>query len=203
MKASIVDGPFRKADYNLFPTLVQLYHVPLGTKENIVLENYTDLKEWPIDIGKGKTSSQTEMNLLHRPEMAKLKVGITSCLDEYCKDAGLQQVEIGKSWFNLQEEDGVIHKHRHELSIISGAYYPYVDDGSAPLIFESPILAPKMSEIHNKVTHYTANNMEFEPRPEMLILFPSWLYHYSIPNKTKKRVTISFNTYHKTLDKQN
>jgi uncharacterized protein (TIGR02466 family) len=201
MRASIVDGTFRKATYDIFPTLVQVYQVPFGTEEKEYLNNYKDLTVWPDDIGNGKTSSQHEMNFLHSKELTKVRTGIQDCLDEYCEDAGLDIVELGKSWLNIQEEQGVINKHRHELSIISGAYYPIVEEGSAPLVFESPILGPKMAEIHNKATYYTTNNMEFQPRSELLILFPSWLYHYSTPNTTTKRVTISFNTYHKRLDK--
>ena len=58
-----------------------------------------------------------------------------------------------------------------------------------------------MSEIHAKATEYTADEMEFDVRTGFLILFPSWLYHYTKPNPTEKRITMSFNTHHKTLDK--
>ena len=123
---------------------------------------------------------------------------IVERLNEFCDDAGLEPVDIGKSWINHQVQEGYVASHRHELSIVSGAYYPIVEEGSAPIVFDSPIRTPRMAEIHNKATDFTANNMEFEPKSGMLILFPSWLYHYSLPNKTAKRITISFNTYHKT-----
>ena len=117
-------------------------------------------------------------------------------VDEYCMESGLAPVEIGKSWINSQSENGYVASHRHELSIVSGAFYPIVEPGSAPLVFDSPIKGPRMSEIHNVATHFTSDTMEFDPRDGMLILFPSWLYHYSLPNKTAKRITISFNTFH-------
>ena len=90
---------------------------------------------------------------------------------------------------------GAFSANEHEVNIPED---PIVENGSAPIVFESPIRTPRMAEIHNKATDFTANNMEFEPKSGMLILFPSWLYHYSLPNKTAKRITISFNTYHKT-----
>ena len=32
MKASLIDGPFRKADYRIFPTLVQVHNIDCDTK---------------------------------------------------------------------------------------------------------------------------------------------------------------------------
>jgi uncharacterized protein (TIGR02466 family) len=108
----------------------------------------------------------------------------------------MEGVELTKSWFNIQEADGHVNEHRHDLSIVSGAYYPYVDEGSAPIVFKNPNLGPKMAEVHDRVTEFTADIMEFHPRSGMLVLFPSWLYHRSYRNKTEKRLTISFNTRH-------
>ncbi len=200
MKAQIVDGPFRKANYPVFPTLVQVYNLQ-DNPSNIEIINYIDeqeLTEWPKDIGDGASTSQNEMNILDNFDIKK---DIENCVNEYCIDVGLERLEIGKSWINVQRQKGYIASHRHELSIISGAYYPFVEPNSSPLVFGSPILGPKMSEIHNQATEYTANEMEVDVRTGFLVLFPSWLYHYTIPNPSLKRVTLSFNTYHKTLDK--
>ena len=200
MKAQIVDGPFRKADYPIFPTLVQVYNLNDHPSNKEILDyvesNY--VTEWPEEIGKGKTTSQLEMTVLDR---FKIKDDIQMCINEYCFHAGLEYTEISKSWLNAQQLDGRVDLHRHELSIVSGAYYPFVEPNSSPLIFKSPILGPKMSEIHAKATEYTADEMEFDVRTGFLILFPSWLYHYTKPNPTEKRITMSFNTHHKTLDK--
>ena len=197
MKAQIPDQQFRKADYNIFPTLVQVHYIDCDTKIVNAFLDDCDMETWPDDIGKGTTSSRQVENLLHINEFADMKKTIEERLNEYCDDAGLEPVDIGKSWINHQVQEGYVASHRHELSIVSGAYYPIVEEGSASIVFESPIRTPRMSEIHNKATNFTADKMEFEPKSGMLILFPSWLYHSSLPNKTAKRITISFNTFHK------
>ena len=197
MKASLIEGPFRKADYRIFPTLVQVHHIDCDTKIVNAFLNDCDMDTWPEDIGKGTTSSRQVENLLHINEFEDIRKAIEERLDEYCDDVGLERVDIGKAWINDQAQEGYVASHRHELSIVSGAYYPIVEEGSASIVFDSPIKTPRMAEIHNKATDYTADKMEFEPKSGMLILFPSWLYHYSLPNKTDKRVTISFNTFHK------
>ena len=197
MKARIPDQQFRKADYNTFPTLVQVHNIECDTRVVKAFLDDCEMETWPDDIGKGTTSSRQVENLLHINEFEDMRKTIEGRVDEYCNDAGLEPVEIGKSWINHQVQEGYVASHRHELSIVSGAYYPIVENGSASIVFESPIRTPRMSEIHNKATDYTADKMEFEPKSGMLILFPSWLYHYSLPNKTDKRITISFNTFHK------
>ena len=197
MKAQIPDQQFRKADYNIFPTLVQVHHIDCDTKIVNAFLNDCDMDTWPEDIGKGTTGSRQVENLLHINEFEDIRKAIEERLDEYCDDVGLERVDIGKAWINDQAQEGYVASHRHELSIVSGAYYPIVEEGSASIVFDSPIKTPRMAEIHNKATDYTADKMEFEPKSGMLILFPSWLYHYSLPNKTDKRVTISFNTFHK------
>ena len=197
MKAQIPNQKFRKADYNTFPTLVQVHNIECDTRVVKAFLDDCEMETWPDDIGKGTTSSRQVENLLHINEFEDMRKTIEGRVDEYCNDAGLEPVEIGKSWINHQVQEGYVASHRHELSIVSGAYYPIVENGSASIVFESPIRTPRMSEIHNKATDYTADKMEFEPKSGMLILFPSWLYHYSLPNKTDKRITISFNTFHK------
>ena len=167
------------------------------------------IMSWPDDVGKGKTSSRyfdviskthKAANFLDQKEFKLIKQDIQNCVDEYCVTCGLEQAIIAKSWFNIQEEEGHVNEHRHELSIVSGAYYPYCEEDSAPIVFTSPILGPKMAEIHNNATEFTSDKMEFHPRSGMLVLFPSWLYHRSLYNKTNKRLTISFNTHHIQVD---
>lgn len=199
MRVQIPDQEFRKAEYRIFPTLIQVHQIEFEREVRMIKAFMDDceMEEWPGDIGKGSTSSRQVENLLHLNEFHNVKSSIEERLDEYCNDAGLEPVDISKSWINKQKQEGYVASHRHELSIVSGAFYPIVEEGSAPIVFESPIRGPRMAEIHNKTTDFTADKMEFEPKSGMLILFPSWLYHYSLPNKTANRVTISFNTFHK------
>ena len=122
MKAQIPDQQFRKADYNIFPTLVQVHHIDCDTKIVNAFLDDCDMETWPDDIGKGTTSSRQVENLLHINEFADMKKTIEERLNEYCDDAGLEPVDIGKSWINHQVQEGYVASHRHELSIVSGAY---------------------------------------------------------------------------------
>ena len=92
MKAQIVDGPFRKADYPIFPTLVQVYNLNdhPSNKEILDYVESNNVTDWPEEIGKGKTTSQLEMNVLDR---FKIKDDIQMCINEYCFHAGTTKVD--------------------------------------------------------------------------------------------------------------
>ena len=66
MKANLIDGPFRKADYKIFPTLVQVYNIDIQPNELNYIEKFNELTEWPEDVGIGKTSSQKGRSLRRR-----------------------------------------------------------------------------------------------------------------------------------------
>ena len=51
-----------------------------------------------------------------------------------------------------------------------------------------------MFEYSAEETKYNANLMEIPCEQGSLILFPSWLEHYTEDNTTENRVTVSFNT---------
>ena len=73
MKASLIDGPFRKADYRIFPTLVQVHNIDCDTRVVNAFLDDCDMETWPDDIGKGTTSSRQIENLLHINEFAEMK----------------------------------------------------------------------------------------------------------------------------------
>ena len=113
MKVQIPDQEFRKAEYRIFPTLVQVHQLDFDTVRtytsvvNAFLDD-CDMDTWPDDIGKGTTSSRQVMNLLHLNEFENLRNLIDERLTEYCDDAGLGPVEIGKSWVNQQTQEGML-----------------------------------------------------------------------------------------------
>jgi uncharacterized protein (TIGR02466 family) len=119
---------------------------------------------------------------------------IQECCDIYCQECGIDYTLLSTSWFNTLYKGGSVNAHRHERSVISGAYYPKCDDESAPLIFESPLQPYQMNMNNINQTQYNQYFLDFNPAPGLLVLFPSWLRHSVPPNGADKRYTISFNT---------
>lgn len=148
-------------------------------------------------IGKGKSSYGGDLGqILDLSELENLKKDIQDCIDYYTNKTGLQKCHIVNSWFNTMPQGGSVTKHRHEASILSGAYYPKAEKGSVGLQFESPTRPYKMCEIHEQLTEYTTESEQVECIEGQLILFPSYLDHFSHENQTSERITVSFNTIH-------
>jgi uncharacterized protein (TIGR02466 family) len=88
--------------------------------------------------------------------------------------------------------------HAHPNSIISGVYYLKCSENTSPIIFTDPRGYHKYihyKQIFNRDSGYYLNpEYVVNPKPGMLLLFPSWLEH-EVPKQTTEdeRITIVFN----------
>ena len=131
------------------------------------------------------------------PELKSLYGKFQECVNSYSAEIGIEHNYIYESWMNILFMNGSVGAHRHFDSVISGAYYPYVDEGSAPIIFNSPIEGYRMIDTQKCIGDngvYTSNVKSIDAKTGKLVLFPSWLQHYVPTNKTEMRITLSFNT---------
>ena len=105
-------------------------------------------------------------------------------------------VVISGSWYNILPKGGRTERHRHESSVISGAYYIDLPEGDFGKFFVVSPLQPYMMCVHNvKETPYGMYFYDVPIKEKHLYLFPSWLEHGSRVNNTEHdRWTVSFNT---------
>ena len=134
--------------------------------------------------GAQSSYMKSDKHILDHEDLKDLKADLQKAVDIYCDKVGLgNNVKISMSWFNVLE-----------VSVLSAAYYVKADKDSAGLNFKSPIDPYRMHEYFVKNTEYNVKNVEVACEQGTLYLFPSWLEHYTNPNQTDKRITISFNT---------
>ena len=167
-------------------------------KDNIKLLEL--IKTWDTGshaLVSGAQSSymKSDKHILDHEDLKDLKADLQQAVDIYCDKVGLgNNVKIGMSWFNILQKGQSVNLHRHEVSVLSAAYYVKADKDSAGLNFKSPIDPYRMHEYFVKNTEYNVKNVEVACEQGTLYLFPSWLEHYTNPNQTDERITISFNT---------
>ena len=135
---------------------------------------------------------------LTRLAMKDLQNAIKECLDDYCQEAGLEENIIVNSWCNVLKEGGSVKRHRHEKSVLSGAYYPASDPDDCPLLIENPTQVFKMSETKTFDTEYNVSAIGVPTAKGKLVIWPSYLYHETQRNSSEERYTISFNTLDKS-----
>lgn len=156
-----------------------------------------DAKEHLYLEGPGKsTYDKTEGKVLDLdiPLIQTLKTELQNCVDLYAQKTALVKTIITQSWCSTMNQGSSLVFHRHEASVISGAYYPKVPQGSVGLTFESPIEMYKMAEVYNDITEYNMKDVTVPATEGYLYLFPSWLKHGSKINTTDNRMVVSFNT---------
>ena len=99
-------------------------------------------------------------------------------------------------WVNDMSSGGNIGPHWHSNSMISGVYYFLGDDDTGGTVFESTknILEFSFQTEILENTIYTAGKEIISSVQDSLVLFPSYMSHYSQPNKCPTlRYTVAFN----------
>ena len=118
------------------------------------------------------------------------------CLTDYNHKIGNYPTIVSGSWYNILPKGGFTAPHRHESSVISGAFYLQLPEGDHGQFYVMSPLKPYMMCIHNiQPTQYCVYEMDIPIKENHLYLFPSWLEHGSRVNNTDEdRITMSFNT---------
>ena len=86
--------------------------------------------------------------------------------------------------------------HTHPYNFLSGVYYLKVPPKSGDLVFFEPkpqaeVLSPPKTK---NASIHIAHSVNFEPKENSLIFFPSWLQHeVKINTSNEDRVILSFN----------
>lgn len=193
---SLIELPEHEA-YGIFPTLIMMFDLSKHDFMPQVLKVVENTKTHDHLIMHNSESTYDEAHgnaWLDQAVLGKLKDTMSHCVNTYAQTYGLPELRITNSWMNRVGVGGAVKPHRHEMSAISGAFYPVADEGSTGLIFKSPLLPLKMNEFSLNETLYNAYSQTMPCTQGTLILFPSWLEHYTEENTTDNRITVSFNT---------
>ena len=101
-------------------------------------------------------------------------------------------------WININNYKDYNAEHTHPLCVLSGVYYVKTPAKSGEIRFIHPgaDLMGRDWYYPEKTggNHYNSEQWIFEPKENILFLFPSWLKHNVLANSGRKdRVSISFN----------
>ena len=179
---------------NVFPTLIGTFDI------HDEVDNKTLMDKMSIagNIGHGLLENGIssyvggEDCFLTRLGVVDLKESILKYVQQYCFNTGIAPNFIVNSWANVLHQKGFVKRHRHEKSVLSGAYYPIESD--ACLILENPNTVFQMTQTNVNDTIYNADKIIIKPIKGMLVIWPSYVYHYTEENSDKPRYTVSFNT---------
>jgi len=182
----------------IFPTPIGIYHIDVNY-ENIlsIVKKYVSSPHDLIEDCKSSFGQNT--NLLLDSDLLFLRKEIQNHVSHYTDSTGLQELEITGSWYNEMELGKKVKLHRHEGSVISGAFYIDVEEETVPIIFHNPLKPYKMNDLYERFDNqYASSGIKLNPELGTLFLFPSWLEHET-DAEVSSRCVISFNTFYRSL----
>lgn len=99
-------------------------------------------------------------------------------------------------WININKKESFNALHTHGGSDFSLVYYIQVPKNSGRIIFETPILHLRTSQLkYNNQPFFNSSEVSYAPKKYDLMIFPSWLAHSVEPNKSDEdRISLAWNT---------
>ena len=111
--------------------------------------------------------------------------------------------EMSGLWGMINPPGSRNNVHTHPYNYLSGVYYLKVPSKSGNLVFLEPksqaeVLSPPLKK---DASVHLAHSVDYEPKENALIFFPSWLQHeVKINNSDEDRVVLSFNIHWRKED---
>lgn len=108
----------------------------------------------------------------------------------------LEPLRLTQSWVFCREQLQPVHMHSHANSLVSGVFYPSVEEGTSVLRLHKSVAKAQTFVMEPRMRLDMVNQTYDIPvKAGMLILFPSYLAHSVPPNPSiTKRFSLSFNT---------
>jgi uncharacterized protein (TIGR02466 family) len=105
--------------------------------------------------------------------------------------------KVSNMWININGQNDYNQVHRHPFSFLSGVFYVRSKNNCGDLIFKNPNILHENYIRPSDVVEYNGFNSDIwriSPVENNLIMFPSWLEHFTNPNESgDDRISISFN----------
>tara|TARA_Y100000389_G_C17471282_1_gene531373 strand:+ start:12604 stop:13218 length:615 start_codon:yes stop_codon:yes gene_type:complete len=174
--------------YSMFPVEVLEYQNPVETYNDVIESLRTE-------TFRSHEAFSSIRDIHEDPKYTDSFEFIAQCLEDYRVRLGYDcdKFEVNSSWCNYSEpRSGQGHQfHRHSMSFLSGVYY---FTHGAPIGFEDPMTPRTMNQLEVLRKDGYMPFHYIDPCPGKLILFPSWLYHWTKPHADDfERWNISFN----------
>jgi uncharacterized protein (TIGR02466 family) len=120
---------------------------------------------------------------------------VAGCATQLAFDFDHFELFFQEMWLNKNGPGDFNKAHVHPNSLLSGAYYAKVPEGSGNIEFYDPVRERVMCTFPVKErTRINSQAMEYQGKEGLLLIFPGWLQHSVQPNRSEDfRVSISFN----------
>ena len=183
----------------LFPTYVWVMDLAPEVYEPLnrqVLKDLDELTRPRPQLAPGR-NWQTEQTMHQMPEFAQLVEVFKAASRKVIGTLELkhQDFALTACWANINPKGAMHMPHVHPNNFLSGIYYAQTQPGADSVSFHDP--RPQLAVVNPEVereTAYTAIVQSLPIKTGRLMMFPSWLVHSVMVNRSDQlRISISFN----------
>jgi len=144
---------------------------------------------------------QSSINLADKDEFKQLKKHILTMVTEPLVQFGIDtlniQISINDLWANVNPKQAfnVAHDHLGEHNFLSFCYYIKVNSINGSIGFKSEAPGSKFINLpKTQDTELNSTDVSIKVTNGDLLVFPSWIEHYTLPNPTDDlRISIAGN----------
>lgn len=201
------DGPSAPMDsfvHEIFSVPLFEFTCAVEEQRDIVKELEKPLENQHFTPQGEEQDAFSSRDTLHEEPLFKnFGIKVVSALNNVWDKCGYMDIEpyITSMWGNSLNTGGSLHPHAHSNSFFSGVWYPNdveIDDmGGGCVKFIDPLssryqIMPRI----RKTGKFNSGEIIIRPKKSMLLIFPSWLEHCTVPSTLDKpRYSISFNIW--------
>ena len=101
---------------------------------------------------------------------------------------------LSSVWSTIYPKSAYVPEHVHSNSMLSGVYYAKTPENCGNIIFKDPSWITKTMVFLRNSYPPNMTNYELGVEEGLMVLFPSWLPHYTTKNESDDdRIIVSFN----------
>lgn len=166
----------------------------LDNLDNFIKENPNKKPiNWCCDLYMSGLSN----NILKNDLFKKLEDPILETSLFFCNkmryDTINYKLKIADCWLNVYKQGNTQEIHNHPNVDLTGIYYPTSSELDGNLVLKSPFADTMHETPLSSLNSLSPDYVYIPTETSNLILFPSYLMHSVMPNKSDTRVSISFN----------
>jgi uncharacterized protein (TIGR02466 family) len=146
----------------------------------------------------GVTSFNSIEDLFHKPEWKN----VSDFIFDFSKtmintvNPNNKKMNIINMWTTIYPPGAFVPEHVHSSSYLSGVFYSKAPKNCGDIVFHDPSWVAKTMFMHTNMPTFPNVETKHSISPEegLMVIFPSWLPHRSLPNNsTEDRIIVSFN----------
>ena len=182
----------------LFPTPLYITELEGGfTNEEISFVHQTDLYSHYANQ-EGMCVGSDRFDIIHMPEMARIKKFVQEHLNNYSKNIMCIDNELFStiSWLNRTTKNAYHYQHNHVNSIASGTLYFTKDPAPIEFHVDKNCIWGTLKMFPTQYNQFNTYSTLVEVKQGTLVIFPPYLEHSVIRTTSNvDRISMAFNTW--------